>query len=119
MITEKIGDTELSTFGLKLSRLDGNVDLPAFKQIIDEHDFESNLLVTEEKQVAIKLIGIYAGKTHLGAAIASFQNKIKSELKQVWKFENHSFEETCIVKNGANTMVYGTGVEITLTLTIV
>lgn len=117
--TEKIGTVELSTYGLRLARLDGNVDLPPFKDILDEHDFESNLLVLDENTVKIRLIGFYASKSALGTAIANFHTKIKSALKQVWTFTNHSFIETCVVKDGMNTTVYGGNVvEITLTLTI-
>lgn len=116
--TEKIGTTELSTYGLRLARLDGNADLPPYKEIIEEHDFESNLLVIDEKTIKIRLIGFYASKPALGTAIANFYTKIKSALKQVWTFTNHGFAETCVVKDGVNTMVFGNGVEITLTLTI-
>ena len=116
--TEKIGTVELSTYGLRLARLDGNLDLPAFKNILEEHDFESTLLILDEKTIKIRLIGFYASKPALGTAIANFHTKIKSAVKQIWTFTNHGFAETCVVKDGLNTMVYGNGVEITLTLTI-
>lgn len=117
--TEKIGTTELSTFGLRLARLDGNLDLPAFKEIIQEHDYQSNILILDEKEVQIRLIGFYASKTALGTAIANFQTAIKSELKQIWTFTNHGFAETCVLKNGISCSIYRTGVEIIITLTIV
>lgn len=116
--TEKIGATELSTYGLRLAKIEGNLDLPAFKQILDEHDFESNLLVLDEETIRIRLIGFYASKPALGTAIVNFQNKVRSALKQVWTFTNHDFIKTCVVKNGMTTMVYGNGVEIFITLTI-
>lgn len=116
--TEKIGTTELSTYGLRLARLDGNLDLPPYKNILDEHDFESNLIVLDEKTIRIRLIGFYASKAALGTAIINFQNKIKTAIKHVWTFTNHNFTETCVVKDGISTNVFGNGVEIVLTLTI-
>ncbi|WP_372932448.1 hypothetical protein [Mariniphaga sediminis] len=117
-VTEKIGDTELSTYGLKLARLDGNLDLPAFKDIMEVHNLESNLRVLDEKNVQIKLIGFYASKAAMGTAILNFNYKIRSALKQVWTFTNHGFAETCVVKNGLQVTPYGANVEIILTLTI-
>lgn len=117
--TEKIGGTELSTYGLRLARLDGNIDLPPFKEILQEHDYESNLQVLDEQNISVKLIGVYASKAATGTAIAAFQTKVKSALKQVWEFTNHGFSETCVVKSGMKVTPYpGFVVEITLTLTI-
>ena len=116
--TEKIGTTELSTSGLRLARLDGNVNLPPFKNILPVHDFESNLLVLDENTVEIKLIGFYASKAALGAAINNFHTKIKSALKHIWTFTNHDFAETCVVKDGMSCIVTGKAVEILLKLRI-
>lgn len=117
--TEKIGGTELGTYGLRLSHLDGNLDLPAFKQILEEHDYESNLLILDEKNIQISLIGFFGSKTALGTAITAFQTKVKSAVKQVWEFTNHGFSETCVVKSGMKVTPYpGFAVEIILTLTI-
>ena len=116
--TEKIGTTEISTFGLRLARLDGNLDLPAFKEIIQGNNLESNILILDEQEVKIRLIGFYASKAAMGTAIANFQTAIKSEVKQIWTFTNHGFAETCVVKKGFLCNVFRTGVEIILTLTI-
>lgn len=115
--TEKIGTTELSTYGLRLSRLDGNLDLPAFKQILEAHNLESNLRILDEKNIQIRLIGFYATKAEMGTALLNFNHKIRSALKQVWTFTNHGFEETCVVKSGYQVTTYGTAAEIVLTLT--
>ena len=116
--TEKIGTTELSTYGLKLARLDGNLDLPAFKDILEVHELESNLRILDEKNVQIKLIGFYNSKPTMGFNIAAFQAKIQSAVKQVWTFTNHGFEETCVVKDGYQVTTYKTAAEIVLILTI-
>ncbi len=116
--TEKIGITELSTYGLRLARLEGNLDLPAFKQIIEANELESNLRVLDEKNIQIRLFGIYATKAAMGTAVLAFNHKIRSALKQVWTFTNHGFQETCVVKSGYQATTYGTAVEINLTLTI-
>ena len=116
--TEKIGGVELSTYGLRLARLDGNVDFPAFKGIIEKHDFESTLLILDEKTIRIKMFGFYATRAAMGTALSAFSTKVKSELKQIWTFSNHEFEETCVVKDGVQTTTFGTAVEIVITLTI-
>lgn len=116
--TEKIGITELSAYGLRLARLDGNLNLPAFKQIIEANELESNLRVLDEKNIQIRLIGFYATKAAMGTAVLNFNYKIRSALKQIWTFTNHSFQETCVVKSGYQATTYGTAVEINLTLTI-
>lgn len=117
-VSEQIGGVQLSTYGLRLAKMEGNLDLPAFKKIFDEHDFESNLLVLDERTVKIRLIGFYASKTALGTAIDSFYTKIKSAIKQVWIFSNHAFNETCVVKDGVTCNIYKTAVEMVITLTI-
>ena len=116
--TEKIGTTELSTYGLRLARLDGNLDLPAFKDILEVHELESNLRILDEKNIQIRLIGFYSTKSEMGTALLNFNYKIRSALKQVWTFTNHSFEETCVVKDGYQVTTYKTAAEIVLILTI-
>ncbi len=116
--TQQVGGVKLSTFGLRLSRLEGNHDLPKFKDILDEHDYESNLLVLDEQNVKIRLIGFYSSKVVMGQYITNFQNKIRSQLKQQWILTNHYFNKMCVVKNGMQIYFYNTSVEIILTLTI-
>ena len=117
--SEKIGGIELSTYGLRLSRPEGHLDLPKFKNIIKHHDWEENLRVLDEKNVRVKLIGFYADKTAMGTALNAFYLKVKSSIKQLWEFTNHGFSETCVVKNGFKTTPYGSeAVEIELTLTV-
>lgn len=116
--SEKIGTTELSDYGLRLARLDGNSDLPAFKEIVQPNELESNIRILDEKTVQIKLFGSYTTKTAMGTAILAFNHKIRSAIKQTWTFTNHGFSETCVVKEGYKTTTYGAVAEITLTLTI-
>jgi hypothetical protein len=116
--TEKIGVTELSTYGLQLARLDGNIDLPPFKKIITPADDSASLKILDEQTVQIKLIGFYASKAILGTQIAAFQTKIKGTLKQIWTFTNHDFAETCVVKDGFQINTFGTAAEIDIKLTI-
>lgn len=117
-VAEQIGGVQLSTYGLRLARLDGNLDLAPFKQVINEHDFESNLLILDESTIKIKLVGFYASKAAMGTAIANLYLKIKSATKLVWIFTNHGFSETCVVNNGVSCNIYTTAVEIIITLTI-
>lgn len=114
---EKIGGVELSTYGLRLARLDGNIDLPAFKNVLDEHDFESNLLVLDEKNIKIKLIGIYSNKAAMGTALNNFFIKVKSATKLQWIFSNHAIEANFVVKSGIQSNLYSTAAELILTLT--
>jgi uncharacterized protein with von Willebrand factor type A (vWA) domain len=118
-MADKIDDIELSDFGLRLAHLDGNLDLPAFKDILEHHKFEAELQITEDRTVQIKLIGFYDDKVELGTNIKNFQDKIKSATKLEWQFENHNFHETCVVKDGFQINIFDVAVEITLTLVIV
>lgn len=118
MITEIVGGVELSVYGLRLAKLDGNLSLPPYKNILDESDLESNLRVLDEKNIEIRLIGFYASKSALGTAINNFKNKIRSAVKLVWVFTNHDINASCVVKNGMKIIPYQTSVEIYLTLTI-
>lgn len=118
-LSEQIGGTQLSDYGLRLARLEGNMDLPPYKTILNEHDFESNLLVLNEETVKIKLIGIYSSKSELGTLLSQFYAKIRSGLKLTWIFSNHAFEEDCVVKDGITCNIYGTVAELMLTLRIV
>ena len=117
--TEKIGTTELSTYGLQLARLGGNMDLPAFKKIVNPTDPDcATLKILEENTIQIKLIGFYSSKTDLGTKIAAFKTKIQSATKQIWTFTNHAFTETCVVKDGLQINTYGIAAEIDIKLTI-
>ncbi|HCY40433.1 MAG TPA: hypothetical protein DHV48_03630 [Prolixibacteraceae bacterium] len=115
---EKIGGVELSTYGLRLARMDGNFDLPAFKQVLDEHGFESNLLVLDEKNIKIRLIGIYSSREEMGTALNNFFTKIESALKLEWIFLNHEIQADFVVKNGIQSNIYSTAAELILTLTM-
>nr|WP_319268302.1 hypothetical protein [uncultured Draconibacterium sp.] len=120
-VAEKIGGTELSTYGLRLSKpaLSGHLDLPKFKNIIKHHDWEANLRVLDEQNVKIKLIGFYADKAAMGTALSNFYTKVQSSVKQLWEFSNYGFSETCVVKDEINTTPYqSVAVEVELTLTI-
>jgi hypothetical protein len=114
-----IGGVALSAFGLRLSRVDGELDMPKFKQVLEEHDYPSNLIVLDEKTVSVCLFGKYGSRSELGSSVAGFMAKVRSEVKQRWTFSSHGFDRVCVVKNAIRTVIYGgIAVEIYVTLTI-
>jgi len=107
MITETVAGTQLSTYGLRLSRLDGHIDLPPNKQILDEHDYSAKMCTKQEKVVTARLVGVYASPAEMATAITNLKTKIASGVTLNWKFDNHGFNESCIAKDGLQTTITG------------
>jgi hypothetical protein len=119
MAADKIGGVLLSTYGLRLARLEGHLDLPAYKKVIDEHDFPDNLRVLQEKTVKAKLLGIYSTKIELGVKVKLFADKLNSAVYHSWDFPAHGFVQNCIAKDGAKVAITGTVAEIDIQLTVI
>lgn len=117
--TDSIGGALLSGFGLRLARLEGHLDLPKYKNIIEVNDLHTDLKKVEEKKVTVKLFGIYSSAAAMATAVENFKTKIKSEVKQTWVFTAHGFSEICMVKDPVRVQIYGRmNVEINLTLNV-
>jgi len=114
-----IGGTALSTYGLRLATLGGNMDLPAYKSILEISDLHADLRKTQENKVRIKLYGFYATKAAMITAIGNFKTKIQSAVTQTWVFSDYDFSETCFVKDEIRIQIHKEkNVEINLTLNI-
>lgn len=117
--TDSLGGTLLSVYGLRLSRLDGYLDLPRYKSIVAINDLHSEVKKTEERKIKVKLIGFYSSTAAMVSAIEDFKAKIKGAVKQTWIFSDHGFSETCFVKDVVKVEIYGRkNVEINLTLNV-
>jgi len=114
-----VGGTSLSTFGLKLLKVEGDLDMPKFKQILENHEFTEDLLKLDEKTVRVRLFGKYASQQEIGLNVANFMNHVKSEVRHRWKFPTYSFDELCVVKDGISSTIHGRiAVELLFTLTV-
>lgn len=115
----EIGGTALSQYGLQLIKMDGELDLPKFKDILEEHDFSADLQVLDEKVVSITLFGKYRSRAELGSAVSGLMDKVRSKVRQQWKFPSLQFDETCVVRHGVKTVLHGgRAVEVLINLTI-
>ena len=119
MAVNSIGGIALSTYGLRLMKLDNHLSLPPYKRILTQHSNEENLRVLDEKEFTVKLFGEYQSKMLLGQKIESFKTKVKSSLVLSWDFPDHGFIKNCVAKNGAQITVYGTYAEVVIKLTVV
>jgi hypothetical protein len=114
-----VNGIELSTYGLRLARLDGHLDYPKYKQILDEHDHSAQMKVAEDKKVRVKLIGTYATLAAMGTAMSTFHTAVKGAARLQWIFTGHDFDEYCVVADGISASVHGQrGIELNFTLTI-
>jgi hypothetical protein len=119
MTTETIDGTQLSTYGLRLSHISGHLDLPPYKKILEEHDFEAEMCITQEKRVTVRFIGKYLSKNLMAIQLSAFKTKIASGVKLNWKFDNHYFDENCVVKDGFQVNIINDYVAtVTVILTI-
>jgi hypothetical protein len=116
--TDSIGGTLLSTYGLRMARIEGHLDLPKYKDILEINDLHEDLRKTEELKVRVKLYGFYASKAALATGVENFKTKIRGAVKQTWVFTAHGFSETCFVKDPVKVQITGTSVEINLTLNV-
>jgi hypothetical protein len=116
-MANSIGGVDLNTYGLRLMKIEDHLSLPPYKKILNEHSLPENLKVLEEKEIVVYLFGEYQTKILLGQYIEAFKTKIKSSVKQIWEFPNHSIYGYYVVKNGVQVSVYGTCVEIVIKLT--
>lgn len=119
MAADKIGGVLLSTYGLRLARLDGHINLPPYKKILAEHGFPDNIRVLQEKTVTAKLLGIYSTKIELGVKVKLFTDKLNSAVYHSWDFPAHGFVQNCTAKEGAKVAITGTVAEIDIQLTII
>jgi hypothetical protein len=117
--TDSIGGTLLSTYGMRLARLDGHLDLPKYKNILEINNLHSDLRKTEERKVKVKLYGFYSSKDAMATAVENLKTKIRGAVKQTWVFTDHGFSETCFVGEAVRVEVYNRkNVEINLTLNV-
>lgn len=121
---EKISNISLSTYGLRLNYFSG-LNLPPYKDLMPENPLNlAELKILQEQQIDIKLVGKYLSKSDLATNIVLFTDQVRSAVKQIWLFEEHSFEGNCVVKNGIDVSVFGNSehhiavVSLTLSVTI-
>jgi len=117
---ETVGGTEISTFGLKLSKFDGHLSRPAYKDILEINTLAADLRILEEQNVDVELIGQFATKTALNTGVSGLQTLIKTAIKLEWYFGNYGFTETCVAKKGMSVNIYRGNIALckfTLTIT--
>lgn len=118
MAVNSIGGVALSTYGLRLMKLDNHLSLPPYKNILTEHSLPENMRFLNEKEFTVRMFGEYQTKELLGQNMELFKAKVKSGVVLSWDFPDHGFTKNCVAKNGAQITPYGTCVEITIKLTV-
>jgi hypothetical protein len=116
---EKISGVEISTYGLRLTKFENHVQLPPYKNILEENDMSEEMRILDEANVEVELTGKYASKSALTTGIGNFQAKIKSQLVQLWYFGNLNFNQYCVVKKGMAVVIHrGNIAVVRFTLTV-
>jgi hypothetical protein len=113
---EKVDGTELSVYGLRLSKIAGNLDLPPYKKILEEHDHSAKMRVLDEQKIRITLLGKYSTLSEMGTKLEQFKTKLKVAPKLEWYFPKHGVIDNFSVKDGVSVTAYGRIAWVTITL---
>ena len=112
---------DITTYGLRLARIEGHLDLPRYKNLIPINDLTAIMRITDERRIKVKLIGEFASTAAMVTAIENFKTKIAGAVKYTWAFSGHGFSETCFIKDPARIQVYrrpAVEIEFTLNVTV-
>lgn len=101
-----VDGVDITTYGLRLARIEGHLDLPRYKSILTINDLDSVLRITDERRIRVKLIGEYASTAAMVTAIENFKTKIAGAVKYTWAFSAHGFSQTCFIKDAVRVTTY-------------
>jgi hypothetical protein len=113
-----IAGTNISTFGLKLLRLENYYDLPARKKLLDEQKFLANDIKYEVRKPKVTMFGSYTSQAEMAAQIALFIEWLKLTLVQEVAITEHGLTFNATFADGMQTTVYRKKIKVELTMTI-
>lgn len=108
MVATVDGVNILSTYGLRLSNIEGWMDQPPFKKVLEEHDWPEAIRVLGEWDMRLTFIGNYADEITLGSNITGFEAKIASATVLQWSISmgTSSILKDCVIKDGITVNIY-------------
>ena len=114
-----IDGTNIATLGLHLSYLDGHLNQPARKNILQEYGFEAKDLVFEARQPVIDLVGVYASKVAMATAMMTFTSLITAQAIHAFDMGGHSVVFNGVIADGIKVQTIRSMVKINFKVTII
>ncbi len=113
-----IDGTDISTYGLKLLKLEDYYNQPARKRILSIPAFGANDLKYESRQAVVKLLGKYDSDNDLATAVSGLETLLKGAVKHTVIIPGHNLSFTGVVTGGFKAAVKRKTVLIELKFTI-
>jgi hypothetical protein len=113
-----IGGTNITTWGLKLMRVDDHLFLPARKKILERPDHSAGSIRFEEFDVRFELKGKYGNEQLAAVAMGGLMGKLNSAVTQTFADPSRGLSFTGLCKNGAEVLTYGKMIIVKLKVTV-
>jgi hypothetical protein len=113
-----IGATNISTYGLKLLKVEDHLFLPARKKILDPPDHGAGSIRFEEFDIRMELFGKFSSEINAAIAVGNLKGKLQSAVTHTFTDASRGLQFTGIVRNGAEVVPYGKAVIIKLKVTV-
>lgn len=94
------GTNILTTYGLKLIKVEGWESLPARKKILVNQGFTSDDILRQAKEVVLSLYGKFSTEALLGSKITSFKTYLTGDITRDYDLGDIGITFTGAVPNG-------------------
>lgn len=112
-----ISGADISTYGLRLIKLSGELDQPSRKKILKEPGFEAKDIRFKNNQVEARLMGKYADQQTLSANIEQLKTRL-FDGKLNFEFPDHGLTFLGYCERGVKVKVYKNIAHCTLKITV-
>ena len=114
-----IDGTNISTYGLRLLRLEDYYNLPARKKILPVPEFTENDIKYTPKRPTVRLFGKYSSQSAMTTAMNDFITLLKSSQTHAINLVGHGITFTGVFRDGIKTTVRKNTIELRIRITVV
>ena len=90
----------LTTYGLKLMKIEGWESLPGRKKILNQQQFTSSDIKRQSREVTLKFWGGYASTALLGSKITAFKTWLTGSITRYYEIEDMGIAFTGAAPDG-------------------
>jgi len=114
------GSDIYTTFGLRISSVDGLENKEAFKSILPYWSASAELSIREEKTITLNMLGLFNTSGEMVSAITDLDSALYVGPRHTVVFTDLGYSLKCVAKDGFRSKYYADyhTVEIELPLTI-
>lgn len=113
-----IDGINISSFGLRVEDMTGEVSLPARKRVLAEPGTMAKDIVFQENEIKITMFGRYASLIALRTGVEGLKDLIKLNLVHTFIRASHGLNLSGVIKNGVKVEVLNKVATVTFTITV-